>query len=96
MTIDCTEFCRALGDDTRQRILVMLQERELCVSEIVDAFRMTQPTISHHLSVLRQAGLVTRRREGQQVYYGLDRSNVVDCCGKLVVKLGAEDCCSPL
>lgn len=95
MTLDSITFCRALGDDTRQRILVMLQEREMCVSEIVEAFRMSQPTISHHLAVLRQAGLVSRRREGQQIYYALDRQNVVECCGRLVTKLDAGDCCTP-
>ncbi len=95
MTLDCADFCRTLADDTRQRILVMLQERELCVTEIVEAFRMTQPTISHHLGVLRQAGLVKRRKEGKQVYYSLNRGNVVACCGRLVVKLDAADCCAP-
>ena len=46
MTIDCVEFCKALADDTRQRILEMLLEREMCVRDIVDAFTMSQPTIS--------------------------------------------------
>ena len=52
ITIDCVEFCKALADDTRQQILVMLLEDEMCVSDIVEAFDMSQPTISHHLSVL--------------------------------------------
>ena len=45
MAIDCVEFCRALADGTRQRILEMLMEGELCVGDIVDAFDMSQPTI---------------------------------------------------
>ena len=93
MTIDCVEFCKALADDTRQRILEMLLEREMCVSDIVDAFTMSQPTISHHLSVLKQFGLVTSRKEGKQVFYAISRDNVVECCGRLIAKFDAEDGC---
>ena len=93
MVFDCVEFCRALGDDTRQRILQMLLDRELCVGEIVEAFGMTQPTISHHLAVLKQAGLVTNRKAGKQVYYAVNRENVVECCGMLIAKLDAQDVC---
>jgi DNA-binding transcriptional ArsR family regulator len=93
MTIDCVEFCRALGDDTRQGILQMLLEGEKCVGDIVDAFSVSQPTISHHLSVLKQFGLVTSRKQGQQVFYAIDRSNVVECCGQLIAKFDAEDVC---
>lgn len=93
MTIDCVEFCKALADDTRQQILVMLQENEMCVSDIVAAFSMSQPSISHHLSVLKQFNLVTSRKEGKQVYYGLNHDNVVACCGQLMLKFSAEEAC---
>lgn len=86
MAIDCTEFCKALADDTRQQILQMLLDEELCVSDITDAFSMSQPTISHHLSVLRQLGLVTSRKEGKQVFYTANRDNLVECCGMLMAK----------
>ena len=94
MTIDCVEFCKALADDTRQRILEMLTEEELCVGDIVDAFDMSQPTISHHLNVLKQFGLVTSRKEGKQVYYRMNHQNVVMCCGMLMAKFDAEDACT--
>lgn len=94
MTIDCVEFCKALADDTRQRILVMLQEDEMCVSDIVAAFDMSQPTISHHLGILRQFNLVTGRKEGKQVYYRINRDNVIECCGLLMAKFDAEEACS--
>lgn len=94
MTIDCVEFCKALADDTRQRILVMLQEDEMCVSDIVAAFDMSQPTISHHLGILRQFNLVTGRKEGKQVYYSINRDNVIECCGLLMAKFDAEEACS--
>lgn len=93
VTIDCVEFCKALADDTRQQILVMLLDGEKCVSDIVDAFQMTQPTISHHLNVLRQFDLVTSRKEGKQVFYSVRRENVVECCGKLMAKFDAEEAC---
>lgn len=93
MTIDCVEFCKALADDTRQRILEMLLEGEKCVGDIVDAFTISQPTISHHLSVLKQFGLVTNRKEGKQVFYAINRDNVVECCGMLIAKLDAQEMC---
>ena len=93
MTTDCVEFCKALADETRQRILEMLMEREMPVSDIVDAFTMSQPTISHHLSVLKQFGLVVSRKEGKQVFYAINRDNVVECCGRLVAKFDAQEVC---
>jgi len=91
MTIDCVEFCKALADETRQRILVMLLEGEKCVGDIVEAFEMSQPSISHHLGILRQFGLVTGRKEGKQVFYAINHSNVVECCGRLIAKFDAEE-----
>lgn len=86
-SIDCVEFCKALADDTRQEILALLRERgELCVSDIAEGFPISQPTISHHLSLLRRAGLVTTRRDGKQVYYDLNQENVAECCGMLMVR----------
>jgi len=90
MTVDCTEFCKALADNTRQQILQMLLEKEMCVSEITDAFDMSQPTISHHLSVLKQFDLVTGRKEGKQVFYAVNRDNLVECCGKLMAKFDVQ------
>ena len=90
--IDCVDFCKALADETRQSILRMLLQGELCVSDIVDAFGLSQPTISHHLGILKSAGLVSSRKEGKQVYYALNQDNVVECCGMLMAKFsGAED-----
>lgn len=93
MTIDCVEFCKALADDTRQRILIMLLEGERCVGDIVAEFDMSQPTISHHLGILKQFDLVTNRKEGKQVYYAINQDNVVECCGQLIAKFDAQDVC---
>lgn len=85
---DCVSFCRALGDETRQEILQLLEKKgELRVSDIVVAFdRTSQPTISHHLKILKQEGLVTSRRAGKEILYGLNKENVEECCGMLFAK----------
>jgi ArsR family transcriptional regulator len=84
---DMVAFCKALGDETRQRILEILQtEGEKCVSDLVDAFNVSQPTISHHLNFLKQANLVTSRRDGKQIYYSANQDNIVECCGMLFTK----------
>jgi ArsR family transcriptional regulator len=93
VTIDCVEFCKALADDTRQKILVMLLDGEKCVSDIVEAFDTSQPTISHHLNILKQYKLVTSRKEGKLVFYDINRDNVVQCCGVLMAKFDAEEAC---
>jgi DNA-binding transcriptional ArsR family regulator len=93
MKIDCVEFCKALADETRQQILQMLLDREMSVSEIVGEFDMSQPTISHHLNILKQFDLVIRRKEGKQVFYTINRDNVVACCGQLIAKFDAGEAC---
>jgi ArsR family transcriptional regulator len=88
--IDCVAFCKALADETRQAILQMLLEGEQCVSDLTGSFSMSQPTISHHLSILKGLGLVTSRKEGKHVYYDIDRDNVIECCGMLIAKFSCE------
>ena len=60
---------RALGDETRLRVLETLIPGERCVSDIMAVLDLGQSLVSHHLRTLRQAGLVTARREGRQVHY---------------------------
>ena len=69
---------KALSDPTRREILRLLGRKEMSVGEIVYRFAMSQPSISRHLAVLRAAGLVTARREGQNVVYGLDTTVMQD------------------
>ena len=63
---------KALGDKTRLDILGLLKTKDLCVCDILDAFSHSQPAISHHLKILRQAGLVNDKREGKWLYYSLN------------------------
>ncbi|MFP2770234.1 metalloregulator ArsR/SmtB family transcription factor [Oceanisphaera sp. KMM 10153] len=63
---------KALADDTRlQLVLLIMAEQEMCVCEMTHALDQSQPKISRHLALLRQAGLLADRREGQWVYYRL-------------------------
>lgn len=78
-------FAKAMADDTRQRVMSLLCCRWLCVGDIVaEMDGITQPTVSHHLAVLREAELVYVRREGKQVFYSLNQDAVVECCGRIM------------
>jgi ArsR family transcriptional regulator len=69
---DLAKGFKALGDPVRLRLLSLIASRkggEVCVCELTDAFTLTGPTISHHLRVLREAGLIDCQRRGTWVYY---------------------------
>ncbi len=83
-------FAKALADETRQKIMALCCCEWLSVNEIVEKINVTQPTVSHHLAILREAGLVTARSEGKQTFYTLNQDRVVDCCGQLMVKFAPE------
>lgn len=75
---------RALADPTRREILRLLRERDLAAGEIASRFDMTAPTVSHHLSVLKQAGLVQAERNGRSVVYSVDTTVVQEFLGELM------------
>ncbi len=65
---------RAMGDPVRLRLVSLIgahQGGEMCVCDLTSAFDLTQPTISHHLRILREAGIIGRQRRGTWVYYRL-------------------------
>ncbi|MPN46176.1 Transcriptional repressor SdpR [bioreactor metagenome] len=68
------DICRALADPTRREILSMLQRQSMPAGQISSAFNLTGATVSHHLSILKQAGLVSEERHGKQIIYQLDAS----------------------
>lgn len=69
---------KALSDPTRLRILKVISHmREMCECNIVPAFGLSQPTISYHLKVLREAGLITSQRRGQWVYHQVNQGAVL-------------------
>ena len=67
-----TKVFKALSDGTRQEILRLLESHQRTVGEIVGNFKLSQPTISRHLSVLKEADLVLDQRQGQNVIYSLN------------------------
>lgn len=62
---------RALGDETRLRLLEILTGGERCVSDLMDELALGQSLVSHHLRALREAGLVTVRRDGRRIHYAI-------------------------
>lgn len=62
---------KALGDETRLRILFLLKAQEMCVCELMAALDLTQPTASHHLMILENADMVKHRKEGKWVFYSI-------------------------
>ena len=70
------ESFKALSDPTRRKIIEMLRNGKMTAGDIVDRFQMTGASISHHLSILKNAGLVTDDKQGKYIYYELNLSVV--------------------
>ena len=95
--MDSLTFAKAVADDTRQQIMSLLCCQWLCVTDIVDKLgNVSQPTVSHHLAVLRDAGLVHTRREGKQIFYSLNQDAVAVCCGVLMQNFAPEKVVIPV
>lgn len=77
---------KALNDPTRRAILELLKERDMTAGEIADSFPISKPSISHHLDLLRQAGLVASVKEGQFIKYSLN-TTVLDEILKWMMQL---------
>lgn len=75
------EAFKALADPTRRRILELLRAEDLTAGEIAEHFDMTKPSLSHHLSTLKTAGLVDAERDGQNIIYSLNTSVLQDLMG---------------
>ena len=84
-------FAKAMADETRQRVMSLLCCRWLCVGDVVaEMGDISQPTVSHHLGILRDAGLVYTRREGKQIFYSLNQDEVAVCCGRIMLTFAPE------
>jgi ArsR family transcriptional regulator len=83
-------FAKAISDETRQKIMNLCCCDSLSVNEIVEKLDVSQPTVSHHLAILREADLVTVREEGKQTFYSLNQENIAICCGQLMIKFAPE------
>lgn len=73
-----SDFFKALGDENRLKIIYLLMKRDMCVCEMVAAIETSQPTTSHHLKILENAGLIERKRKGQWVFYGISNPKITE------------------
>jgi ArsR family transcriptional regulator len=81
IAIDTVQFAKALADDTRQKIMALCCCERVSVNDIVSKLDVAQPTVSHHLKILKNAGLVKSERRGKQVLYTIDQERLArGCC----------------
>jgi ArsR family transcriptional regulator len=73
---DLLKIFKALSDETRLRILKLLEKGELCVCDIVASLDMIQPKVSFHLGVLKDAGLIKDKKQGKWIHYSIDDSDI--------------------
>jgi len=85
------EVFKALGDPTRRRIVEMLKERDLTPTEILQQLNVSQPTLSHHLDILRRAGLIEGEREGKFIRYSLNMTVLEMSIEYLMKLIGGEE-----
>ena len=88
LLFDLAELYKMFGDSTRVRILFLLFEEEMCVCDIAESLGMTTSAISHQLRILKNAKLITYRREGKSVIYALADDHV-----SKILELGLEHIC---
>ena len=74
------EFAKALADETRQKIMALCCCEWVSVNDIVARLDVAQPTVSHHLKILKNAGLVKSERKGKQVMYTIDQQRLAQGC----------------
>lgn len=79
--MDMVQMFKALGDPNRLRIVKMLSGGEKCACKLLEAFQITQPTLSHHMKILCDCGMVAARRDGRWTHYSL--------CGEAAAALAA-------
>ena len=90
-------FMKALADETRLKIFDMLSGGELCACKILEDFNITQPTLSYHMKILCDSGLVNGRRDGVWMKYSINK-NALDSLKNLFDKIGlrideCNECC---
>jgi len=81
-----TKTLSALSDPTRQKILEMLKKKDMSAGQIGKNFNITAPSLSYHLNALKQAGLISSHREGQEIIYSLNLS-VFEEAAERIIKL---------
>jgi DNA-binding transcriptional ArsR family regulator len=72
-----TRILKALANETRLKMVRLLQNREMCVCELMVALSLTQPTASHHLNILENMRVIQNRKEGRWVFYSIAESTII-------------------
>ena len=88
---DVVLFAKAIADATRQQIMKLCCCEWVSVTEITEKMNVSQPTVSHHLAILREAGLVDIRADGRQTFYTLNQNRIALCCGQLMVRFAPDE-----
>ncbi len=78
------EVLKALSDETRIEILDLLGRGEMHVNEIASHHTISRPTISHHLQILKRAGIVESRKEGKEIYYSVNHFTLTNLAQELL------------
>lgn len=82
------DFFKALGEETRLRMLEIIAEEELCNCQLMERMNISQSLVSHHIKILKQAGIIDERRNGKWMYYTINTENteayLVSLCTKLI------------
>jgi ArsR family transcriptional regulator, arsenate/arsenite/antimonite-responsive transcriptional repressor len=85
------EAFKALSDPTRREIVRLLRGGEMTAGELAEHFDMSKPSVSHHFAKLKEADLITARRDGQQIYYALNTTVVEDLLTVFLDLFGAQE-----
>jgi DNA-binding transcriptional ArsR family regulator len=89
-SVDTVEFAKAIADETRQKIMAICCCELLSVNDIVAKIDVAQPTVSHHLKILKTAGLVRSERHGKQVLYTLNQERMAEGCCQVAENFAPE------
>ncbi|MEE8121974.1 MAG: metalloregulator ArsR/SmtB family transcription factor [Anaerolineales bacterium] len=89
-SVNTVEFAKAIADETRQKIMAICCCELLSVNDIVAKINVAQPTVSHHLKILKIAGLVRSERHGKQVLYTLNQEQMAEGCCKVAENFAPE------
>lgn len=88
---DVSKVFAALGDEQRQRILLTFERGErLNVSQLAEVSTLSRPTVSHHLKILREAGVLASQKEGKEVFYWIAKPQLQDVLGRVLAYIEEE------
>lgn len=82
---------KAIADQTRRQIIVFLKEGDLSAGKIASKFKISKPSVSHHLNILKQSGLITNNKQGKNIIYSLNQKILREFIEDITERYNAED-----